>query len=115
MNGILLTTMDKTRPLVNAGELDAADALITYLNAHQASLDESGAASLKELSDRSTQFREILKTANKTKNGARDGRSCDPISALAKDIPAEAAGMIEKIEKLKQSCLHNLSVVPDTL
>ena len=107
--------MEKSTKLVNAGELDSADELLSYMEANQADMNADVKAAFQSLSEKNTQFKEILKSATKTKNGAKDGRACEPITALQNSLPEDAVGMSEKVAKLKQSCLTNLSKVPDVL
>ena len=115
INGILMSAMEKSTSLINAGELETADGLLAYIEANKADLTADDASRFQALSEKNTQYKEILKSATKTKNGAKDGRACEPITALQNTLPEDAVGMIEKVAKLKQSCLTNLSKVPDTL
>ncbi|MBO4351737.1 MAG: protein kinase [Proteobacteria bacterium] len=115
MNGILGSAMEKSTTLVNAGELESADTLLAYIDANKADMNAEDMSKFQALSEKNTQFKEILKSATKTKNGAKDGRACEPITSLQNTIPEDAVGMIEKVAKLKQSCLTNLSKVPDVL
>ena len=115
MNGILMSAMEKSTSLINAGELETADGLLSYIEANKADMTADDASKFQALSEKNTQFKEILKSATKTKNGAKDGRACEPITALQNNLPDDAVGMIEKVAKLKQSCLTNLSKVPDVL
>lgn len=115
MNGILASAMEKSTKLINAGELDSVDELLAYMDANQADMNAEIKAGFQTLSEKNAQFKEILKSATKTKNGAKDGRACEPITALLNGLPEDAVGMREKVAKLKQSCLTNLSKVPDVL
>ena len=113
--GVLNAVMDKSAALVNAGNLDSTDTFFQYMEDNKAYFGTAELGQYQALSEKTAQFKEIIKTATKIKNGAREGHACEPIAALQKNIPEDAVGMIEKVEKLRQSCQSNLSRVPDVL
>lgn len=109
--GMLRAALRQADTRLNAGELEKAANLVTYITPKKDSLQGADAEKFTSVSAKKEQFNEINTKATQ----AAKSYSCSNITKMIESIPEEAEGMRNQLQKQAAKCESNASRPPSTL